>query len=82
MATRTNLENWVFEALTRLGGRASIVAVAKSIWEFHGEEIKSSGDLFYTWQYDMRWAAQRLRRDGRLLPIDQQLKRGAWEIAS
>ncbi|SDW39046.1 hypothetical protein SAMN05444006_10397 [Allgaiera indica] len=26
-----------------------------------------SGDLFYTWQYDMRWAAQNLRGAGKLV---------------
>ncbi|WP_118134302.1 hypothetical protein [Oceanicella sp. SM1341] len=65
MATKTDLVTWVAQALTELGGRGSVVDVAKIIWRDHSEDLRASGDLFYTWQYDMRWAAQSLRDTGR-----------------
>lgn len=66
MPTRDDLWLWVHEAVAALGGEASVVDVAKEIWNAHDGDIRKSGDLFYTWQYDMRWAAQRLREQGKL----------------
>lgn len=43
-----------------------MIDVAKHIWANHEDELKRSGDLFYSWQYDMRWAAQNLRGAGQL----------------
>ena len=61
MAARHDLVDWVHEALVKSGGSATVTEVAKHIWEHHETELKKSGDLFFTWQYDMRWAAQSLR---------------------
>ncbi|MDE3079360.1 MAG: hypothetical protein KGI94_04975 [Paracoccaceae bacterium] len=66
MATKADLEMWVLEAVKKHGGEASVLTVAKEIWANHANELKASGDLFYTWQYDMRWAAQNLRSAGNL----------------
>jgi len=65
MANRNDLQEWVYEAVKSNGGTASVVEVAKHIWEQHEDELKASGDLFYTWQYDMRWAADKLRKANR-----------------
>ena len=80
MATKKNFEEWVIEALEALGGSASIVDICKHIWRFHGSEIESSGDLFYTWQYDMRWAGDRLRKSSVLQPKPRG-DRGPWRLA-
>jgi hypothetical protein len=40
------------------------VQVSREVWRQHESDLRNSGDLFYTWQYDIRWAAQRLRNDG------------------
>jgi hypothetical protein len=69
MATRADLEHWVLEALEALGGRARIVAICEHVWHHHEQDLRKSGDLFYTWQYDIRWAGQRLRDAGRLKAI-------------
>ena len=61
MASRLDLQDWVVHALEAHGGKATIVQSAKHIWENHESELRASGDLFYTWQYDMRWACTRLR---------------------
>lgn len=64
MATKKDLQDWVQKALGSLGGRGSLTDVAKEIWRAHESDLRSSGDLFFTWQYDMRWAANRLRSRG------------------
>ena len=66
MASKADLRDWVLEAIKSHHGEASVIDVAKHIWTEHGQELQSSGDLFYTWQYDMRWAAQDLRRERKL----------------
>jgi hypothetical protein len=81
MADKEVLKDWVLEALASLGGSGSVLAVSKKIWERHEDEIVSAGDLFYTWQYDVRWAAQKLRDAGRLKPSPGRSARADWEIA-
>lgn len=66
MAVRDNLMDWVVEALNELGGEAQQIDVAKVVWRRHEQHLRESGDMFYTWQYDLRWAATRLRKSGRL----------------
>ena len=65
MATRKDLKRWVLDALTDLGP-AQVPTVAKHIWDHHETELRRSGDLFYTWQYAMRWEAQKLQHEGKL----------------
>ncbi len=79
MATKNDLRDWVYTAVAESGGKATIVEVAKYIWERHGDELHASGPLFYTWQYDMRWAAQDLRRLGKFASIPASEKR-YWEV--
>lgn len=79
MATKEDLTTWVLEALKALGGSAHHVEVAKHVWRSHENELRASGDLFYTWQYDLRWAAQRLRDSGDLKP-DATTDRGTWAL--
>lgn len=79
MATRDDLCDWVVEALRAKGKRARIVEVCKYIWQHHEKELRKSGDLFFTWQYDVRWAGQKLRDNGTLVPVNG--RRGApWEL--
>lgn len=65
MATRDDLKGWVLEALAALGP-TQVPRIAQHIWENHEAELRSSGDLFYTWQYAMRWAGQVLQQEGKL----------------
>ncbi len=60
------LEIWIMEALADLGGEAAVPRIAEHIWTHHEEELRNSGDLFFTWQYAMRWAGQRLQKAGKL----------------
>jgi hypothetical protein len=81
VATRADLPGWVEEALALLGGTAPIAAVAREIWTAHERELRGSGELFYTWQYDMRWAAYRLRKSRRIKPMTSS-PRGWWELTA
>lgn len=58
------LTTWVHEAVLAYGGSASIPEVCKHIWQNHENDLRNMGDTFFTWQYDVRWAAQQLRDDG------------------
>jgi hypothetical protein len=77
--TRDELPSLVQESLKRLGGAAPLVEVAKDIWKHHEAHLRESGDLFYTWQYDMRWAAQRLR-DAHKLTYAKKTGKQIWQL--
>lgn len=80
MASRNDLVDWVIQGVTALGGEAKVSAIAKHIWTNHQPDLERSGELFYTWQYDMRWAANKLRRAGKLAS-PEAVKRGYWALA-
>lgn len=81
MATKTDLAEWLVKALRTTGGSAHHVRVAEAIWRAHEDELRDSGDLFYTWQYDLRWAAQSLRRSGTLEAVDGRGD-GVWRLSA
>lgn len=70
---------WVEDALVSLGGKAGVIDVAKEVWRQHRTDLTEDKDLFYTWQYDMRWAALKLRKTGVLEPADKRTR--AWVLA-
>ena len=63
-----------------MSGRGAIVPVCNKFWAKHENEFKKSGELFYTWQYDIRWAATELRKDGDMKPAEESRK-GVWELS-
>lgn len=79
MATRIVLERWTEEALKAYRGKASIVDVCRHIWGKHESTLRESGALFFTWQYDVRWAANRLRRKG-VMKAAEASPVGMWEL--
>lgn len=79
MADKYVLQDWILEALQRSGGSSTLLDVAGDIWANHEHELRASGSLFLTWQYDMRWAATALRTDGRLRGAAESA-RGVWEL--
>lgn len=79
--TREDLQAVVLEAVKELGGSAPLIEVAKYVWNTREADLRASGDLFYTWQYDMRWAAQKLRDAGVFRPASASEDR-KWELAS
>lgn len=81
MISRSDLQDWVVSALRELGGSGSIVGVAKILWRDHENDLKASGDLFYTWQYDMRWACTKLRKN-KVVCAAEATPKGVWRLVS
>ncbi|WDV06733.1 hypothetical protein [Lysinibacillus irui] len=79
MLYKKDLQKLVVEALEKNNGSASIVLVAKYIWVNYQKELECSGDLFYTWQYDIRWAKEELIKHG-IIKTTKLSKRGIWEL--
>ncbi|MGB7159978.1 MAG: hypothetical protein WBD40_18070 [Tepidisphaeraceae bacterium] len=69
------MTDWVVEALSSIGGRGTILDVCRQVWMLHGPEIERSGDMFYKWQYEIRWAADLLRKEARL-----RSEKGQWKL--
>jgi hypothetical protein len=65
-ASAENQKLWVLDALRASEGEARVPNIARHIWENHEDDLRASGDLFYTWQYAMRWAGQVLQKEGKL----------------
>ncbi len=77
MISRTDLEKILVEALQHFGKQAYIIQICKWIWDNYAEALNKSGDLLYTWQYDIRWAATNLRKKGIILSAELSPK-GLW----
>lgn len=74
------LKRWILEVLhDKPGGSADIVEICREVWDRHEQDLRDAGSLFYTWQYDIRWAATALRQEGRLRPAEVS-PRGVWEL--
>lgn len=63
---KDDLRAWLIEALQELGGQGSVLEVSKIVWRNHRGELEASERFLYTWQYDLRWTATQLRKEGRL----------------
>jgi hypothetical protein len=81
VANKQRYQDWVVDALRSAGGSAPVVDVCKRVWAAHEDDLRGSGDLFYTWQYDIRWAAFQLRRRKIMKPVADS-RRGIWELAA
>jgi hypothetical protein len=73
------LRSWVVDALEHHGGTAHLLDVARYIWQVHEHDLRRMGDLFYTWQYDYRWAATQLRKQG-VLQEGEFRGSGRWAL--
>lgn len=80
MTKKSKLALWVLEALSSLGGHGNVVQVCQRVWQVHEIDLRSAGELFFTWQYDIRWAAQRLRNDMLLIAVNGD-RRSEWELS-
>lgn len=69
MVARESMKLWIIECLRERGGSAWPREVSKYVWDRYEAELRDSGDMLYTWQYDIRWAAQQLRNGGTLKPV-------------
>lgn len=81
MSEKAILRDWVVEALEELGGEGGVVDVCEVVWRRHEPDLRARGDLFYTWQYDIRWAAQVLRDEG-VLRAAEGRRRAPWRLSA
>jgi len=79
-ASKERLGQWIVSALTEMGGSATLIDVCRWIAEHHDRDLRAAGDLYFTWQYDVRWAATKLRGLGQLRPASES-PRGVWELS-
>jgi hypothetical protein len=79
MANKIDLENILCIALHKMGNQGSIIEICKWVWNNYADELEKSGDLYFTWQYDIRWAATSLRKKGKILPAELSPK-GIWVL--
>lgn len=77
--TRQDLPEKLEKVLISIGGKGTIVEICKTFWSEYETELRRSGDLFYTWQYDIRWAATELRKNKKMKPSELSEK-GVWEL--
>ena len=75
---RSDLPKLLHEALVSLGGNATPIVVFRYFWEKHELILKKSGDIYYTWNYDIRWAATELRKKGIMKPV---YNKSQWELS-
>lgn len=76
---KNELKDYLIKTLFELGGSGTVLSVSKKFWELYHEELEKSGDLFYTWQYDIRWAASELRKQGQIKDAKESQK-SKWEL--
>lgn len=74
---RASLPPIIVDALVAAGGFARMRDIAKYIWENYEQELRASGEFFYIWQYDLRWAGDLLVRSGR---IKKGPPNGVWHL--
>ena len=72
---------WIISCLKLRGGKCLPDDVAKYVWENYETELRNSRDILYTWQYDLRKAAQQLRDEGILKAVNGRNDL-PWELAN
>jgi len=73
---RADLKPIILDAIGTPGNKERVAKIAKFIWDHHETDLRASGDFFYTWQYDMRWAGDGLVKEGKR---DEKSHVGMWE---
>ena len=70
------LSSWIVEALGTAGRAAPPLTVAKGVWARHEHDLRSAGDLLFTWQLDLRTCADAMIAAGTLTSDDA----GNWTL--
>jgi hypothetical protein len=78
MLDRNGLIPLILEALQANGGSARIHEIGKYVWDNHQTDLRNAGNLFYKWQYELRWASDQLAHEGK---IRKGPPRGTWHLA-
>uniref|UniRef100_A0A6C0KZZ2 Uncharacterized protein n=1 Tax=viral metagenome TaxID=1070528 RepID=A0A6C0KZZ2_9ZZZZ len=75
---KTDFPDIIYTILKENGGSMNIMEISKEIWRRHNHSL-SMNDMFYTWQYDFRWGATKLRKQNRMKGSTESPK-GIWEL--
>ena len=67
------------EVLKEMDGNGYILDISKKFWIKYKDNITPNNNLFYTWHYDIRWAATELRKNNIMVRPD--LEKGLWTLA-
>ena len=79
MKTRKDLCGWIVEALEESNGSAKINTIREYIWQHHKDDLINSGNLHFTWNEDIFWAATQLRAKG-VLKNAKATSKSVWEL--
>jgi len=80
MIKRKDLTCILEEALVSLGGEGKIVEICEYIWSKYKDDLFASGDIFYTWQYDLRMSAKEtLKAKGKVITLKDG-KKSIWKL--
>lgn len=86
---RNDLPDLLYKTIQSLGGKASMMDIFREFWKLYANKLDPAEDMFYTWNYDIRWAATELRKNGRMKPahskenpgeLEDESPKGIWEI--
>lgn len=86
--TRKDLPEILYQILKDLGGRATMMQVFRQFWKRYKAKLNEADDIFYTWNYDIRWAATQLRKENKMKPASTRENtlgedispKGIWEL--
>ena len=77
-----DLRNILIKTLEDLGGSSKILPICRHAWtKYLSNQISPEDDLFYTWQYRIRWEARDLRKAKIMNSIDDS-PYGIWQLSS
>lgn len=76
---REDLPAALYVVMKKMGGEGTLLDICKEFWNQFESDLQNSGDLFYTWQYDIRWAATTLRKLGKMEDASN-CEKGVWKI--
>jgi len=79
MKTRKDLCDWIVEALKEHKGTAQILKIQEHIWQNHKDDLIASGNLHFTWNEDIFWAATQLRAKG-VLKKASDTSKSVWAL--
>lgn len=86
---RKDLPDLLYKTIASLGRKAPMMSVFREFWKLYACNLDPSEDMFYTWNYDLRWAATELRKKGKMKPasakenpreLTDSSPKGIWEI--
>ena len=73
------VEPMLIDALKATNKPTLIVDVSKFIWNKYYDELKANDELFFKWQYQLRWAKDHLKSCG-ILATKKQGVYSLWYL--